>query len=162
MANSIPATPLQPPITIPNTQLDDAVVFNYVQAARGLLHISSDDADAIMQLKMYLPIVLSAVLRYCNRDDIPSGLRYPIVMILADVYRQNLVLQTAASQGGAVTGNVSTITEGGRSVSFQTIDSNKAGDSSTLQGIIDSRVAGNKMLLPFKKVYYTGDLHKYD
>ena len=93
--------------------------FDYLKTVKVLLGISDDSADEILQI--YITQAEQGILNYCNIKELPSALHYTLCQIVVDLYREN----TALNKSGAVVGNVSSISEDGRTVSFSGVESLK-------------------------------------
>lgn len=91
---------------------DNETEFDYLSNVKLLLGISDGNADEILQL--YISITTNEILNYCNISELPSALNYTLCEMVAGAYRDNS--KNNATQ--SVVGNVSSITEDGRSVSF--------------------------------------------
>ena len=98
---------------------NDENEFDYLKTVKVLLGISDDSADEILQI--YITQAEQGILNYCNIKQLPSALHYTLCQIVVDLYREN----TALNKSGAVVGNVSSISEDGRTVSFSGVESLK-------------------------------------
>lgn len=98
---------------------NDENEFDYLKTVKVLLGISDDSADEILQI--YIAQGEQGILNYCNIKQLPSALHYTLCQIVVDLYREN----TALNKSGAVVGNVSSISEDGRTVSFSGVESLK-------------------------------------
>lgn len=98
---------------------NDENEFDYLKTVKVLLEISDDSADEILQI--YIAQAEQGILNYCNIKQLPSALHYTLCQIVVDLYREN----TALNKSGAVVGNVSSISEDGRTVSFSGVESLK-------------------------------------
>ena len=98
---------------------NDENEFDYLKTVKVLLGISDDSADEILQI--YITQAEQGILNYCNIKELPSALHYTLCQIVVDLYREN----TALNKSGAVVGNVSSISEDGRTVSFSGVESLK-------------------------------------
>ena len=94
--------------------------FDYLSTVKVLLGISDESADII--LRVYLSSTESAILNYCNIEKLPSALNYTLCEMTADVYRENI----SKNKVGSVVGNVSSVSEDGRTVSFSSGSEMKA------------------------------------
>ena len=93
--------------------MDGAVEeFDYLSTVKVLLGIDGTEKDAA--LAVYIAMTRQTILNYCNRSDLPEALNYTLCQMTADTYRDI----TAGQSSGEVRGNVSSISEDGRSVSF--------------------------------------------
>lgn len=113
--------------------------FNFLSTTKMLLGITDNQSDEILQLLINLTQV--EILNYCNISELPSALNYTLCQMTATLYREN----NSANKVGAVVGNVSSISEDGRTVSF--------GDSSVLQAQIADRVSKTTLLNRYRKLY---------
>lgn len=93
--------------------------FDYLKIVKVLLGINDDSINEILQI--YIAQAEQEVLNYCNIKELPSALHYTLCQMVADLYREN----TALNKSGTVVGNVSSISEDGRSVSFSGVESLK-------------------------------------
>lgn len=113
--------------------------FDYLSNVKLLLGISNGDTDEILQL--YISITTNEILNYCNISELPSALNYTLCQMVADAYRDNL--KNNATQ--SVVGNVSSISEDGRSVSFT--------NGSEIKTAIDDRITRITELKRYRKLY---------
>lgn len=93
--------------------------FDYLKVVKVLLGINDDSINEILQI--YIAQGEQEILNYCNIKELPSALHYTLCQMVADLYREN----TALNKSGTVVGNVSSISEDGRSVSFSGVESLK-------------------------------------
>lgn len=98
---------------------NDENEFDYLKTVKVLLGISDGSQDEILQV--YIAQGEQGILNYCNIKELPSALHYTLCQIVVDLYREN----TALNKNGAVVGNVSSISEDGRTVSFSGVESLK-------------------------------------
>lgn len=98
---------------------NDENEFDYLKTVKVLLGISDGSQDEILQV--YIAQGEQGILNYCNIKELPSALHYTLCQIVVDLYREN----TALNKNGAVVGNVSSISEDGRTVSFSSVESLK-------------------------------------
>lgn len=113
--------------------------FDYLSNVKLLLGISDGNADEILQL--YISITTNEILNYCNISELPSALNYTLCQMVADVYRDNL--KNNATQ--SVVGNISSISEDGRSVSFT--------NGSEIKTAIDDRITRTTELKRYRKLF---------
>lgn len=113
--------------------------FNHLTTVKALLGISGSDKDAL--LSVCLDMTRREILNYCNLSELPSGLDYTLCRMCADAYRDT----TASNTSGEVAGNVSSISEDGRSVSFTS--------GAELKTAIEDRVTRTTELNRYKKLY---------
>lgn len=116
-----------------------AEVFDFVLSEKLLLGISSDTVDKILQL--LTSMVKQEILNYCNLAELPSALNYTLCQMVVDLYRDNV----RSNASGEVVGNVSSVSEDGRSVSFT--------NGGELRTSIEDRVTRTTELRRFKKLY---------
>ena len=113
--------------------------FNFISTIKSMIGISDEALDAI--LRIYVATVTQSILNYCNIDELPSALNYTLCQMVADTYNE----MKSRSGTGSVVGNVSSISEDGRSVSFT--------NGSEFKVAIDDRISKTRELNRFKKLY---------
>lgn len=113
--------------------------FDYLSNVKLLLGISNGDTDEILQL--YISITRNEILNYCNISELPSALNYTLCQMVADLYRDNQ--KNNATQ--SVVGNVSSISEDGRSVSFT--------NGSEIRTAIEDKITRTTELKRYRKLY---------
>lgn len=113
--------------------------FDFLGTVKILLGIENNELDEILQV--YLTITQTEILNYCNISELPSALNYALCQMTAELYREN----TNQNKVGAVVGNVSSISEDGRTVSF--------GQSGSLQAQASDKVAKTILLNRYRKLY---------
>lgn len=113
--------------------------FDYLSTVKALLGITGAEKDAV--LSVYVDMTRREILNYCNRSDFPAELDYTLCRMTADAYRD----LTASNTSGEVAGNVSSISEDGRSVSFTS--------GTEFKTAIEDRVTRTTELNRFKKLY---------
>ena len=113
--------------------------FDYLKIVKVLLGINDDSINEILQI--YIAQGEQEILNYCNIKELPSALRYTLCQMVADLYREN----TALNKSGTVVGNVSNISEDGRSVSFSGVES--------LKTQLSDRVSRLTELNRYRKLY---------
>ena len=113
--------------------------FDYLSNVKLLLGISDGKTDEILQL--YIAITTNEILNYCNISELPSALNYTLCQMVADSYRDNLKNNATNS----IVGNVSSISEDGRSVSFT--------NGSEIKTDIDDRITRTQELKRYRKLY---------
>lgn len=86
--------------------------FDFLSTLKILLGIKDDTLDEILQI--HLSMTKQAILNYCNIKELPSALNFTLCEMTADVYREN----DKKNKVGSVVGNVSSVSEDGRTVSF--------------------------------------------
>ncbi len=124
--------------------MDGAVEeFDYLSAVKVLLGIDGTEKDAA--LAVYIAMTRQTILNYCNRSDLPEALNYTLCQMTADTYRD----LTASNTRGEVAGNVGSISEDGRSVSFT--------NGTEFKTAIEDRVTRTTELNRYKKLYRLED-----
>lgn len=118
---------------------EEEIGFDYLSTVKVLLGITDTDKDAV--LSVYIDMTRQEILNYCNRSDLPEALNYTLCRMTADAYRDI----TAAQSTGEVKGNVSSISEDGRSVSFSS--------GAEFKTAITDRVTRMTELNRYKKLY---------
>lgn len=113
--------------------------FDYLKIVKVLLGINNDSINEILQI--YIAQGEQEILNYCNVKELPSALRYTLCQMVADLYREN----TALNKSGTVVGNVSSISEDGRNVSFSGVES--------LKTQLSDRVSRLTELNRYRKLY---------
>ena len=113
--------------------------FDYLSTVKVLLGITDGSKDA--ELNVYIDMTRQSILNYCNRSDLPEELNYTLCQMCADSYRD----VTNSSVKGEVNGNVSSISEDGRSVSFSS--------GAEFKTAIEDRITRTTELNRFKKLY---------
>ena len=113
--------------------------FDYLKVVKVLLGINNESINEILQV--YIAQAEQGILNYCNIDELPSALHYTLCQMVADLYREN----TALNKSGTVVGNVSSISEDGRSVSFSGVES--------LKTQLNDRISRLTELNRYRKLY---------
>lgn len=113
--------------------------FDFLAVTKTLLGISSGSFDIILQT--YISMTIQSVLNYCNISELPSALNYVVCQMTSETYREVV----SKNNVGEVVGNVHSISEGGRSVSF--------GDSSEFKIAIEDKISHTTELNRFKKLF---------
>lgn len=96
-----------------------------VSTLRSLLGITTMDKDTVLQF--VLDDVEETILNYCNLDTIPKGLVKTAYRMATDLYRSEGFGQEAIESG------VSSISEGGATVSFKSSNYDTSFTSSLLK-----------------------------
>ena len=92
-------------------------------------------------LQMYIDLTRQSILNYCNINTLPSEFNYTLCMIAVDTINEKNV-----SRGtGKVVGNVSSVSEDGRTVSFT--------NGSEFKVAIDNKISSVNELKRFKRLY---------
>ena len=118
---------------------EEEIEFDYLSTVKVLLGITDADKDAV--LSVYIDMTRQEILNYCNRSDLPEALNYTLCRMTADAYRDI----TTAQSNGEINGNVSSISEDGRSVSFSS--------GAEFKTSITDRVTRITELNRYKKLY---------
>lgn len=113
--------------------------FDYLNTVKVLLGISGDELDAI--LPVYISMVKQSILNYCNIWELPEELNYTLCQMTADSYRDI----TAGQSNGEIKGNVLSVSEDGRSVSF--------GSGAEFKTALADRITRTTELNRFKRLY---------
>lgn len=113
--------------------------FDYLATVKLLLGISNESADEV--LLMYISLTTNEILNYCNISELPSALNYTLCQMVADLYRDN----QKRNADNSVVGNVSSISEDGRSVSFT--------NGTELMTAITDKISRTTELNRFRKLY---------
>lgn len=114
----------------------------YLAVVKVFLQIKDNYSDDF--LNYLIDTVKQQVLNYCNIDEIPSALFYVICRIVVDIYREEMAKNGGNSEDMGV---VSSISEGGRTVSFGNIS------VSDLKISVDEKVSKVTELNRFKRLY---------
>ena len=113
--------------------------FDYLSTVKLLLGISDDNTDEVLQL--YISMTTNEILNYCNISVLPSALNYTLCQMVTDLYRDN----QKKNANNTVVGNVSSISEDGRSVSFT--------NGTELMTAINDKISKTTELNRFRKLY---------
>lgn len=117
----------------------DETEFDFLSNTKLLLGISNDTDDKILQF--LISTVTQEILNFCNISKLPSALNYTLCQMVMDIYRDN----QKSNSNNSVIGNISSISEDGRSVSFT--------NGVELKTSIEDRIARTTELKRFKKLY---------
>lgn len=117
----------------------DGSEFDFLSTIKTLLNIRNDDMDDI--LLIHIDIVRNSILNYCNINELPSALNFTLCQIVVDAYLQN----RNKTDTGKVVGNVSSISEDGRSVSFT--------NGTEFQSTVNEIISGVNELKRYRKLY---------
>lgn len=112
--------------------------FDFLSTIKVMLGISDESADAI--LRIYIQTVSQSILNYCNISELPSALNFILCQMVVDTYCEMKTKNT-----GSVVGNVQSISEDGRTVSFT--------NGSELKSSIEDRITKIKELNRYKKLF---------
>lgn len=113
--------------------------FDYLSVVKMFLGIDTEDKD--MELSVYIELTKRSILNYCNISELPSALDYTVCQMIADTYRD--ITQSRIT--GDVAGNVSSISEDGRSVSFSS--------GTEFKTAVEDKIARTTELNRYKKLY---------
>lgn len=113
----------------------------YLAVVKVFLQIKDNYSDDF--LNYLIETVKQQILNYCNIDEVPSALFYTVCRMVVDIYRE----EQAKSGGPDENGVVSSISEGGRTVSFGNVS------VSDLKISIDEKVSKVTELNRFKRLY---------
>lgn len=113
--------------------------FDFLSTVKTLLNIRDNNMDSI--LLIHIDIAKNSILNYCNINDLPSALNYTLCQIVVDAYLQN----RNKTDNGKVVGNVSSISEDGRSVSFT--------NGTEFQSTVNEIISGLNELRRYRKLY---------
>jgi|GEM_PF-996808 len=84
---------------------------NLLDTVKTLLGITDDSKDAILTL--YIGIVTQSILNTTNRQELPAELENEVAMMVFDMFNE-------LSNASGTTGKATSISEAGRSLSFDT------------------------------------------
>ena len=118
---------------------DNTTVFDYLGTVKILLGISDGSLDSVLQV--YLSMTERSILNYCNIKELPSALDYTLCEMTADIYREN----ASKNKVGSVVGNVSSVSEDGRTVSFS--------NGAEIKALIEDRITRTNELNRYRKLY---------
>lgn len=119
--------------------MTDGNEFNFLSTVKTLLNIKNEDMDNI--LLIHIDIAKNSILNYCNINELPPTLNYTLCQIVVDAYLQN----RNKIDSGKVVGNVSSISEDGRSVSFT--------NGTEFQSTVNDIIGGMNELKRYRKLY---------
>lgn len=118
---------------------DDVETFDFLSNVKLLLGISGEGEDGVIQF--LIATVNQEILNYCNINELPPALNYTLCMMVADLYRD----RKKDNASNAVVGNVSSVSEDGRSVSFTS--------GAELKTAIEDKITRTAELKRYKKLY---------
>ncbi len=113
--------------------------FDFLSSVKLLLGIADNGTDEI--LRFYIDLTMQSILNYCNIVELPSALNYTLCQMVADTYRDN----NRNNATGQVVGNVSSVSEDGRSVSFT--------NGAEIKTSIEDRITRTNELKRYRKLY---------
>ena len=112
--------------------------FDFLGKVKMLLG-KSDLNDELLQ--MYIDLTRQSILNYCNINTLPSELNYILCMMVVDTINEKNVSRGTSK----VVGNVSSVSEDGRTVSFT--------NGSEFKVAIDNKISSVNELKRFKRLY---------
>lgn len=118
---------------------EELTEFDFLSTVKALLGITDTEKDSI--LSVYIDMTRQSILNYCNRSDFPEELNFTLCQMTADTYRDLTLLNTK----GEVVGNVGSVSEDGRSVSFS--------NGAEFKTAIEDRITRTTELNHYKKLY---------
>lgn len=118
---------------------NEVVEFDFLSTIKTLLNVTDSSIDSL--LSIYIDLTKESILNYCNRHDLPSALNYTLCQLVVDTYAERKTI----SASGDISGNISSISEDGRTVSFSS--------NSNVQDIISDKLFKVKILDRYKKLY---------
>ena len=104
-----------------------------------MLFGKSDLNDELLQ--MYIDLTRQSILNYCNINTLPSELNYILCMMVVDTINEKNVSRGTSK----VVGNVSSVSEDGRTVSFT--------NGFEFKVAIDNKISSVNELKRFKRLY---------
>lgn len=96
------------------TSTNDKMEFDYAKVIKMLLGDNFKIEDEI--LLVYIDITKQSILNYCNIDTLPPSLNYTLCNMVCEL----IIEKSKSSKYGQIVGNVSSVSEDGRTVSFST------------------------------------------
>lgn len=117
---------------------DNETEFDFLPNIKLLLGITDDNSDEILQL--YISIMEREILNYCNLSELPPALNYTLCQMVADLYNDN-----RKNTSGKIVGNVSSVSEDGRTVSFTS--------GTELKTAIEDRITRTDELKRYRKLF---------
>lgn len=117
---------------------DNETEFDFLPNIKLLLGITDDNSDEILQL--YISIMEREILNYCNIRELPPALNYTLCQMVADLYNDN-----RKNTSGKIVGNVSSVSEDGRTVSFTS--------GTELKTAIEDRITRTDELKRYRKLF---------
>lgn len=117
---------------------DNETEFDFLSNIKLLLGITDGNSDEILQL--YISIMEREILNYCNIRELPPALNYTLCQMVADLYNDN-----RKNTSGKIVGNVSSVSEDGRTVSFTS--------GTELKTAIEDRITRTDELKRYRKLF---------
>lgn len=113
--------------------------FDFLNTVKILMRKKNSDEDELLNL--YIEITKQEILNYCNIDELPSELNFVLCTMVVDCYYDNKL----RNDSGEVTGSVTSISEGDRTVDFS--------DGSSFKTSVENKILKTTELNRFKKLY---------
>lgn len=120
----------------------DESEFDFLGKVKMLLKINEIANDEFLLL--LIDLVKQKILNYCNIDELPSALYYTLCAMCVDVYND----LSTSSGGGVTAGVVSSISEDGRTVSFDTSTA-----VTEISSLAEDKINKKTELNRYKKLY---------
>ena len=127
------------PIVETESPTETEIGFDYLSTVKVLLGITDTEKDLL--LGVYIDMTKRSILNFCNLSEFPDDLNYTLCLMVADTYRDLSLVNTK----GEVVGNVGSISEDGRSVSFS--------NGAEFKTAVDDRISRTTELKRFRKLY---------
>ena len=120
-----------------------------LQKLKMLLGVTGEDKDTLLQFA--LDDTKMIILNYCNLTYVPKGLETVWLKMALEFYNSSGASNGSISVGANASGNISSISEGDTSVSFDTSSSggSTSSQTSTTDGLINNYIV---QLNQFRKV----------
>ncbi len=125
-------------IEVENTESSEKA-FDFLRTVKTLLGLNDDSTDSL--LSVYVEMTKQSILNFCNISELPTALNYTLCAMVADTYRE----LKSANTTGEVVGNVSSISEDGRSVSFSS--------GQEFKRSVEDKISRTTELIRYKKLY---------
>lgn len=123
---------------VENTESNETA-FDFLRTVKTLLGLTDDSIDSL--LTVYVDMTRQSILNFCNISELPTALNYTLCAMVADTYRE----LKSANTTGEVVGNVSSISEDGRSVSFSS--------GQEFKRSVEDKISRTQELIRYKKLY---------
>lgn len=123
---------------VENTESNETA-FDFLRTVKTLLGLNDDSTDSL--LSVYVEMTKQSILNFCNISELPTALNYTLCAMVADTYRE----LKSANTTGEVVGNVSSISEDGRSVSFSS--------GQEFKRSVEDKISRTQELIRYKKLY---------
>lgn len=112
--------------------------FDFIKTVKFLLGKREID-DAILSL--YIDLTKQSILNYCNISELPSALNFTLCTICAET----IIEQLLNSSKSEIVGNISSVSEDGRTVSFT--------NGSEFKVAVENKITHLAELNRYKKLY---------